>query len=120
MCDVPYNKGVIVYRICNGNSMKRVIKETGSYTIFEDEFEGKKITFRIWHNDLSGVEIKFTDAFAQANGYASTDEMIAQTIGEQGKQELIAMCGYFPEWMRYNTDGKVYFVCETFNLTGEA
>ncbi len=65
--------------------MRKVIERTADYTIFEDVFEGKQILFRAWHNDLSGVDIKFTDAFAQANGYTSADDMIVHAIGEQGQ-----------------------------------
>ena len=100
--------------------MRKVIEETADYTIFEDEFEGKQILFRSWHNDPSSVEIKFTDEFAQANGYASTDDMIAQTIGEQARQEMIAMCGYFPEWVRFKGNGQVCFVAKPLQVIGEA
>ena len=102
--------------------MRKVVEETADYTIFEDEFEGKQILFRAWHNDPTGVDIKFTDAFAQANGYASKDDMIAQTIGEQGRQEMIAMCGYFPEWVRFNANGEAYIAGKplAFRIMGEA
>ena len=100
--------------------MRKVIEETADYTIFQDEFEGKQILFRAWHNGQTGVDIKFTDAFAQANGYASTGDMIAKTIGEQGRQEMIAMCGYFPEWVRYYGSGQVCFVAKPLQVMGEA
>ena len=100
--------------------MRNVIERTADYTIYQDEYEGRPILFRLWHNDLSGVDIKFNDAFAQANGYASTGDMIAQTIGEQGRQEIIAMCGYFPEWVRYYGDGQVCFVAKPLRVIGEA
>lgn len=100
--------------------MRKVIERTADYTIYQDEYEGKPIIYRAWNNDLSGVDIKFTNAFAQANGYASTDDLIAQTIGEQGKQEMVAMCGYFPEWVRYYGDGRVCFVAQPLKVIGEA
>ena len=100
--------------------MRKVIEETADYTIFEDVFEGKSILFRYWHNDPTGVDIKFTDAFAQANGYTSTGDMIAQTIGEQARQDMIAMCGYFPEWVRFKGNGQVYFVAKPLPVIGEA
>lgn len=100
--------------------MKRVIKQTENYTIFEDVFDGNVLTFRMWHNEADGADVLFTDAFARACGYSSTGDMIAQTIGEQGKQEIIAKWGYLPKWVRVLDDGKVYFVGETFNVMGEA
>lgn len=100
--------------------MSKVIERTADYTIYQDEYEGKPIIFRAWNNDLSVVDIKFTDAFARANGYASKDDMIAQTIGVQGKQEMIAMCGYFPKWVRYYGDGRVCFVAKPSIVMGEA
>ena len=100
--------------------MRKVIERTADYTIYQDEFAGNKILFRYWNNDPSGVDVKFNNAYAKANGYASTDEMIAQTIGEQKKQEMIAMCGYFPEWVRHRADGQVYFVAPKLQVIGKA
>ena len=103
--------------------MRKVIEETADYTIYQDEFEGKPILFRYWHNAPNGVDIKFTEAFAQANGYASKDEMIAQTIGEHGRQQMIAMCGYFPDWVRFNDTGEAYIIAGkplAFRVMGEA
>lgn len=100
--------------------MKRVIEQTENYTIFEDVFDGIVLTFRKWHNEADGADILFTDAFAKACGYASIDDMVAHTIGEQGKQEIIAKWGYLPKWVRVLDDGKIYFVGETFNVMGEA
>ena len=101
-------------------SNRKVIEETADYTIFEDEFEGKPIIYRYWHNDPTGVDIKFTDAFAQANGYTSAGDMIAQTIGEQGRQVFIAVCGYFPEWVRFNSNGQFCVVAKQLQVIGEA
>ncbi len=98
----------------------RKIEETEYYSIYEDEYEGNVITFRRWHNEAEGADILFTDAFARACGYASKDDMIASTIGEQGRQAVIARFGYLPKWVRSFDDGKVYFVGETFNVMGEA
>jgi len=98
----------------------RKVKETAYYSIFEDVYEGKVITFRRWHNDAQGADILFTDDFARACGYSSKDDMIASTIGEQGRKAVIAKFGYLPKWVRPFEDGKVYFVGETFNLMGEA
>lgn len=100
--------------------MKRVIKETENYTIFQEVFDGIVLTMRKWHSEADGADILFTDAFARACGYSSTADMIAQTIGEQGKQEIIARWGYLPRWVRVVDDGKVYFVGDTFNVMGEA
>ncbi len=61
-------------------SNRKVIEETADYTIFEDKFEGKPIIYRYWHNDPTGVDIKFTDAFAQANVYISEGDIIAHLI----------------------------------------
>ena len=87
---------------------RKVIEQTECYTIFDEVF------------DAEGADILFTDTFAQACGYASTGDMIAQTIGEHGKQEIIAKWGYLPRWVRVLDDGKIYFVGETFRVMGEA
>ena len=101
-------------------SNKKVIEETTYYTIFEEKFDGVVLTFRRWHSEAEGADIKFTDTFAQACGYASTDDMIASTIGEQGKQQIIARWGYLPKWVRVMNDGSIYFVGETYKVMGEA
>ena len=100
--------------------MERIINQTENYTIFENVFEGIVLTFRRWHNVVEGADILFTDAFAMACGYASKDEMIASTIGEKGKQEIIARFGYLPKWVRWYDDGNIFFVGETYRVIGEA
>lgn len=101
-------------------SDRKDIEQTECYTIFDEVFEGRVLTFRKWHYEAEGADILFTDTFAQACGYASTGDMIAQTIGEHGKQEIIAKWGYLPRWVRVLDDGKIYFVGETFRVMGEA
>lgn len=98
----------------------RIIKQTENYTILEDVFEGIVLTFRRWHYVAEGADILFTDAFAKACGYASKADMIASTIGEQGKQEIIAMYGYLPKWVRWYEDGNIFFVGENYRVIGEA
>ena len=101
--------------------MKRIIERTGQFVIFQDNFEGNVLTLRKWHREAkeAGVEIKLDDTFAKCCGYNSKDELIAKTIGEQGKQNVIALFGYFPEWVRIFTDGRVCFVGEG-STNGEA
>lgn len=100
--------------------MEKVIKQTKNYTIFEKVFEGLVLTFRRWNNEAEGADILFTDAFARACGYVSKDDMIASTIGEHGKREIIARYGYLPKWVRWYDDGSIFFVGDTYRVIGEA
>lgn len=100
--------------------MGKVIERTANYTILNEAFDGRVLTLRKWHDEAEGADILFTDTFAQACGYASTADMIAQTIGEQGKQAIIARYGYLPKWVRVLDDGNVYFVADVFYQMGEA
>lgn len=92
--------------------MKKIIEMTDNYTISQDSFEGNVLTFRKWHHEANGdgADVLLDDAFAKSCGYNSKDELVAQTIGEQGKQDVIALFGYFPKWVRIFTDGRVCFV----------
>lgn len=94
--------------------MKKIIESTEQFVIFQDDYEGNILTLRRWHKEAkeAGAEIKLDDTFAKFCGYNSKDELIAQTIGEQGKQDVIALFGYFPEWVRILKDGRVCFVGE--------
>ena len=98
--------------------MERIIKRTQDYTIFEKVYVGQKLTIRRWHS--GEVDVMLDNSFAIACGYRSTDDMVNSTIGEQGKQEIISMCGYLPSWVRVTDDGKAYLVGETLDVIGEA
>ena len=101
--------------------MKKIIEKTEQFVIFQDELEGKVLTLRRWYREAkeAGTEIKLDDTFAKFCGYNTKDELIAQAIGENGKQDIIALFGYFPEWVRVFTDGRVCFVGEGLT-NGEA
>ncbi|KAA6319778.1 hypothetical protein EZS27_030362 [termite gut metagenome] len=73
----------------------KIIEKNDLYTVYEAEFEGTKQLFRRWYNDL--IEIKFTDAFASANGYRSRVDMIRRE--PEMKERLQKCCGCIPEWL---------------------
>ena len=101
--------------------MTRIIETNNFYTISEESFDdGMTITLRRWHSQPEGADILFDDTFARACGYSSKDDMIASTIGEQGKKEIIAKWGYLPKWVRWYDNGKIYFVGETIRTIGVA
>ena len=90
--------------------MKKIIERTEHFITFQIVIDGNVLTIRRWNKETQEAEIKLDDAFAKCCGYNSKDDLIAQTIGEQGKQDVIALFGYIPEWVLVFEDGRVCFV----------
>jgi len=81
--------------------MKKIIKRTENFSIYEDEFNGITQTFRHWTNDV--VEIQFNDNFAKANGYKSLDDLLTSIRGF--RDYLALKCGNIPQWITITRDG---------------
>lgn len=76
------------------NPELKLIDQCTDYDLYESFYEGERQEFRAWKDGR--FEIKFTDAFARANGYKSRGDMAAQT---GVKETLLAFYGTLPEWL---------------------
>jgi len=74
--------------------MKKLIKQTERYIIYEVDYEGLTLIFRQWNNGT--VEMNFSDAFCMANGYKNKEDML-NTKGL--RESLILTCGNVPDWI---------------------
>lgn len=79
----------------------RLIEKTDRYTIYEADYHGITQIFRHWKDDT--VEIKFTENFAQANGFKDIQDMLNQNNGM--RETLLQACGQIPEWINIGNDG---------------
>jgi hypothetical protein len=82
--------------------MKKLIKQTDNYSIYESEFMGFTQTFRQWRNDH--IEIQFNDNFAKANGFKSVEDMLISNKGM--KETLLVGFGSIPQWITITSDGQ--------------
>ena len=87
--------------------MRKIIEETETYSVIQDEFEGLPLTIKQWKCTNEYVDIRVNDAFAKANGYKSVDDMITLTIG---KAKMIEMFGGVPDWIRATSSGEFIFM----------
>ena len=91
--------------------MKKLIKRTENYSIYEDEFMGLTQTFRLWRNDH--IEIQFNDNFAKANGFKSVEDMLICNKGM--KETLLDGFGSIPQWITITSDGQFLVKCTQNN-----
>lgn len=76
----------------------KVLKQTSKYIEVEIEYNGLPIQIRHYRNNRT--KVRFTDAFAQANGYKDRIDFIRKLHAENA----VILTGV-PDWLEITSDG---------------
>ena len=82
--------------------MKKLIKQTENYNLYEADFMEFTQTFRQWRNNQ--IEIQFNDNFAKGNGYRSIEDMLNRN--KEMRESLLEAFGSIPQWITITADGQ--------------